>query len=264
MKMLTLTLVAAIALYALLCLLVLATQRKQIYYPTPETDAAAQAVRLPVDGAELKLWRVGAESAAALIYFGGNAEDVGAKAILLQSHLPERSLYLVNYRGYGGSTGVPAESAINADALRVFDHVSESHDRIAVMGRSLGSGVATFIAANRPLEKMVLITPFDSITEVAAAAFPYLPMRWLITERFDSRSRVSALTVPTLVVIAENDAIIPLARSEALIAGFAARPPVVTVIPGAGHNDLHEHPAYAQAIAAFLAPTETMADETRN
>ncbi len=253
MKTLALFAAALAALYAALCLLVFATQRKQIYYPTAESQSAhATALRLPVDGAELKIWSVDRGGADALVYFGGNAEDVSANAAMLKNLLPGYSLFLVNYRGYGGSTGSPSEKALYADALRVFDYVAARHQNIAVMGRSLGSGVGSFVAVNRPLGKAILVTPFDSLAEVAAGFFPYLPVSLLLTERFESVARVSRIAAPTLVIVAENDEIIARRHSDRLIAGFTEHQPVVAVIPGAGHNDLQDDPAYAAALSEFL------------
>lgn len=251
----TLALFAAVfaALYAALCLLVFATQRKQIYYPTAESYAAgATALRLPVDGAELKIWSVDRGGADALVYFGGNAEDVGANVAMLKNLLPGYSLFLVNYRGYGGSSGSATEKTLYADALQVVDYVAARHPNIAVMGRSLGSGVGSFVAVNRPLGKVILVTPFDSLADVAAGFFPYLPVSLLLTERFDSVARVSRISAPTLVIVAENDEIIARHHSDRLIAGFTGRQPIVAVIPGAGHNDLQENPAYAATLREFL------------
>jgi hypothetical protein len=104
MKTLAMLALALAALYAALCLLVFATQRRQIYYPTVESHAAeADALRLPVQEAELKIWSIDRGGADALVYFGGNAEDVSANLAMLKAILPGYSLFLVNYRGYGGS-----------------------------------------------------------------------------------------------------------------------------------------------------------------
>lgn len=253
MKTLAMLALALAALYAALCLLVFATQRRQIYYPTVESHAAeADALRLPVQEAELKIWSVDRGGADALVYFGGNAEDVSANLAMLKAILPGYSLFLVNYRGYGGSTGSPSEAALYADALRVFDYVAARHENVSVMGRSLGSGVSSFVAVNRAVDRVVLVTPFDSLAAVAAGFFPYLPVALLITDRFDSAARVGRITAPTLVIVAEHDEIIGRTHSDRLIAGFAERRPIVATIPGAGHNDLQENPAYADALSDFL------------
>jgi hypothetical protein len=267
-KSLAILILVAAALYAAVCVLVYATQRSQIYYPTPESHTtAATAIRLPVDGADLKIWNVARDSGAAVIYFGGNAEDVGANAATLGSTLPDRSLYLVNYRGYGGSSGSPDEKALFADALEVFEFVAARNQRVAVIGRSLGAGVAAFLAANRPVEKVVLITPFDNLAAVAASVFPYLPLSLLITDRFDSLTLAPRITAPTLVIIAANDEIIGRSRTDALIAGFSERKPAIAVIPDAGHNDLQNYPEFGAALDGFFhrgTPERAATEPTRD
>ena len=134
----------------------------------------------------------------------------------------DRSLFLVNYRGYGGSSGQPAEAALFADALAVFDHVRREHSEIAVMGRSLGSGVAVFVASARPVERLVLVTAFDSLVNVAKEYFRWLPLGLLLRDRYESVSRAGEVKTPVLMVIAGEDEIIPRARSEALAKAFPA------------------------------------------
>ena len=99
---------------------------------------------------------------------------------------PDRSLFLVNYRGYGGSSGQPSEAALFADALAIFDHVRREHSEIAVMGRSLGSGVAVLVASERPVEQLVLVTAFDSLVNVAREYLRWLPVGRLLRDRYDS------------------------------------------------------------------------------
>ena len=165
----------------------------------------------------------------------------------------EHSLYLVNYRGYGGSSGRPSEMALLADALAVFDHVRTQHPDIAVMGRSLGSGVAVQLAAARPVSRLVLVTPFDSLVNVAKEYFRWLPVGLLMRDRYESASRAHTVQAPVLIVIAGEDEIIPGRRSEALAEAFAPGQVQVVVVPGVGHNTLDLLPQYLESVQAFLA-----------
>jgi len=251
--LLTFMAVVAVAYLALVAF-VYATQRGQIYFPTPEShNPPAQALWVDSDGERIKVWVVARPESRALLYFGGNAEDVANNIDLFAEAFPDRSLYLVNYRGYGGSGGRPSEAGLRADALAIFDHVRRERAEIAVMGRSLGSGVAVQLAAERPVERLVLVTAYDSLVNVAREYFRWLPVGLLLWDRYDSAGRAREIDVPVLIVIAGEDEIIRRARSEALADAFAPEQTQVEVIPDVGHNTLDWSPAYLEAVRRFLA-----------
>jgi hypothetical protein len=129
------------------------------------------------------------------------------------------------------------------------------------MGRSLGSGVAVFVASERPVQQLVLVTAFDSLVNVAREYFRWLPVGWLMRDRYESASRASAVSAPVLVVVAGEDEIIPRARSEALVAAFAPGQVQVVVVPDVGHNTLDLSPAYLGAVRGFLAATAADVEE---
>jgi pimeloyl-ACP methyl ester carboxylesterase len=241
--------------YLALCALMYFGQRSQIYFPVRESDPpGAAAIRLAMaDGANLKIWVVPRPGPHALVYFGGNAEDVAGNLPAFASAFPAHSLYLVNYRGYGGSGGVPSESALLADAAALFDYLRPRHPQISVMGRSLGSGVAVHLASVRDVHRLVLVTPYDSLVNVASEHFRYLPVGWLMRDRYESAKRVPAVRAPTLVVVAGADEIIPRQRSEALVAAFPAAQVRSELLPGATHNGLDQMPQYLERVEEFLA-----------
>jgi hypothetical protein len=210
------------------------------------------------------VWVVPRPGGRALLYFGGNAEDVAGTVELLAEALPDRSLYLVNYRGYGGSSGRPSETALLADGLVVYDRVQAEHPDVAIMGRSLGSGVAVFVASERPVDRLVLVTAFDGLVNVARAHFGWLPIGWLIRDRYDSASRAREVEAPVLIVIAGEDEIIPRARSEALTAAFSPGRVRVVVVPDVGHNTLDLSPPYLQSVAAFLSGSRAATSPRRS
>jgi hypothetical protein len=242
----------ATIIYVGLCLILFLTQRSQIYWPTPEVTADAEALRIASGDASLKIWVVRRAGPNALIYFGGNAEDVAANLPDFKQAFPDHSLFLANYRGYGGSSGRASEAALFADALALFDVVREQHPHVAVVGRSLGSGVATWLASERDVEKLVLITPFDSLAAVAQGYFRVFPVRLLMRDKFDSAGRASRIRAPTLIVVAADDEVIPRVRSDALVAAFTTQPVTVEVIAGAGHNSLDLFPRYLNSMQQFL------------
>jgi len=240
--------------YIGLCAWVYATQRAQIYFPVPETHRPdAQVLWIDSQGERLKVWVVPRAGSRALVYFGGNAEDVAGNLDLFSAAFPTHSLYLVNYRGYGGSSGRPSETALFADALAVYEHVRGEHSDITVMGRSLGSGIAVQLASARPVERLVLVTAYDSLVNVARAHIRFLPIGLLMRDRYESASRAGRVRAPVLIVIAGEDEIIPRARSEALVKAFPASQVRVEVVPGVGHNTLDLSPVYLGAVRGFLA-----------
>lgn len=240
--------------YLSLCAWLYLTQRSQIYFPAPEVNPpGAQSIRLASGDATLKIWVVQRPGPRALVYFGGNAEDVSGNLPAFTSSLPGYSLYLVNYRGYGGSTGSPSESALVADANAIYDHLRERYSEISVMGRSLGTGVAVQLAAAREVRRLVLVTPYDSLARVAGARFPMFPVELLMRDRYDSASWVRAVRAPVLAIIAGNDEIIPRANSTALVSEFPKSQIRVALLEGATHNSVDQDPGYLRAVRDFFA-----------
>jgi pimeloyl-ACP methyl ester carboxylesterase len=243
----------ALVVYASACAALFAYQRSLIYFPQPRSfGGAADTQRVQVAGAELVVSARQHAGPKALIYFGGNAEDVSASLASFSRALPEYAIYMLHYRGYGGSTGKPSEELLHADALALFDQVRLKHADIALVGRSLGSGVAARLAAERPAYRIVLVTPYDSIQEIAAEQFPYFPVRWLLTDKFESWRFAPAIRVPTLLLQAEHDEVIPGASTERLHAAFAPGVASRIVIRAASHNTISERAQYFEAIRAAL------------
>jgi len=246
--------VAALFIYGALCVLLYIAQDRLLYLPTSEVNPpGATAVRLTGGDVILKLWQLHPNARSALIYWGGNAEDVAANLPDFDAAFPDRAVYLVNYRGYGGSTGRPSEAALVSDAAVIYDWVRAHHDRIAVMGRSLGSGIATALAASRPIERLILVTPYDSIANVAADHFSAFPVHWLLKDRYDSLVRIGNVQAPVLAIVAEHDEVVSRARSNTLIGGIPPNLRQTLLIPGATHNDISAFPVYLPALREFLA-----------
>jgi len=243
----------ALLVYAGICAALYLAQRSLIYHPTPRSRSdRAEALSIATDGAVLKIWHVPGQGERALLYFGGNAEDVAANIAPFAAAFPSTSLYLANYRGYGGSTGSPAEKAILADAEILFDRVHAEHPRVAVIGRSLGSGVAVHLAGVRNVTKLALITPYDSVLRIAQRQLPFVPVSWLLEDTFDSSAKAPRVRAPVLVLLAELDSVIPREHSERLVASFAPGPVTVRTIAGATHDSISASPEYASALAEFL------------
>jgi pimeloyl-ACP methyl ester carboxylesterase len=243
----------ALLLYAAACIALFAFQRSLIYFPQPRAyGGRADALTLPAAGADILVSVRPHAGPKALLYFGGNAEDVSASLASFSKAFPEYAIYLLHYRGYGGSSGKPSEKLLHADARALFDKVNLDHPEIAVVGRSLGSGVALRLAAERPVARLVLVTPYDSIQEIAAQQFPFFPVRWLLTEKFESSRYAPAIRVPTLLLQAEHDEVIPRSSTERLNAAFAKDVASLIIIRGTGHNTISDTAQYLDAMRAAL------------
>jgi pimeloyl-ACP methyl ester carboxylesterase len=240
-------------LYAAACAALFTFQRSLIYFPQPKSyGGPAETMTLPVDGTAIRVTVRAHAGPKALIYFGGNAEDVSASLPSFSRAFPDYAIYLLHYRGYGGSAGKPSEAAIVADARALFDKVHQEHAEVALVGRSLGSGVAVRLASERPAVRLVLVTPYDSIEAIAAQQFPYFPVRWLLADKFDSAHNAPAIRVPTLILQAEHDEVIPRASTERLNAAFASGVAKLVVIPGTGHNTISDTTQYLDTMRAVL------------
>ena len=238
-------------------------QERLIFFPQPVASTAhlpARASPLEVvaaDGTHLRGWVVkGATTPApAVIYFGGNAEEVSWT--LADARWPRQwSIVSLNYRGYGTSEGTPGEPALTADALAIYDAVTQRQDidprRIVVFGRSLGTAIAVHLAAERSIAGAVLVSPYDSLTEIGKRHYPWLPVSLLLRHRFDALADATRNRTPLLAIVGGADSIIPPERSRALFDAWAG-PKTWQVVPGADHNDLGNDDVFWPSVAKFLA-----------
>jgi len=250
MKSILLTL---LLFYVLCSLTFCALQRKFLYFPQPARHMFGEAnIHFDIEGEQLNGWVLNDGQARALIYYGGNAENIEDNIPFFDAVLPGYSVYLIPYRGYGDNTGAPTEQALYSDAVHIYQQIKGKHESISLMGRSLGSGVATYVAANRQVDKLVLVTPFDSIENVAKDIYWMLPVSLFIKDKFHSLSRVKDITAKTYIFIAENDQVISRTRTEQLVAQFGEQLVEVIVVSGAGHNTISQYSTYVDGIRRAL------------
>jgi len=227
------------------CLALYIVQRSFIYLPPQNATAeAGETSWLHVPGAEVKVSERPYPGEKAVLYLGGNAEDVSASLPVLKEAFPDHALYLLHYRGYTGSSGAPSEQALVSDALTLFDKIAVDHPEIVVIGRSLGSGVAVHVASLRPVRKLVLVTPYNSMQEMAVRRFPLFPIRWMLKDKYESWRYASQVKAPTLIVAAEFDDVIPMWSTKRLLSHFASGIATMKVIDGTGHNSISVNLAY--------------------
>lgn len=225
-------------------------------------DAEETGLAAP-DGVVLRGWLVkgrGQGPHPLLIYFGGNAEEVSTFIPQAEAYAEAGwSVLLMNYRGYGASGGSPGEKELFEDAALIYDAFSGRDDvekgHIAVMGRSLGTGVAVYLASMRRVSGVVLVSPYDSLAAVAGEKYPVVPVSLLLRHRFDSLSRAPSIDAPMLAVLAGEDRVISRERSMALIEKWGGRRTLV-MVEGEGHNSVGANPAFREAVVGFLKGLE--------
>lgn len=195
-----------------------------------------------------------AKKSPLLIYFGGNAEEVSGE-ITEFDQFKEWSLLLINYRGYGLSQGKPSEKNLFNDAVLVYDIFSKRADidkeRIVAIGRSLGTGVAVYLASQRAIKAAILITPYDSIKNLAQELYPYVPVSWLLKHHFDSKALAPAIKIPMLALIAQNDQTIPPSHAFALVEAWGGTV-YQKIIPDIDHDNITLGRGYWESIKRFL------------
>ena len=240
--------------YALICTYMYAQQRSLVYLPqytqvpAEQTDFALQRGDITLRG-----WLVNPGRERALLYFGGNAESLQYLREPMAQWFPDHSVYLLAYRGYGASDGKPTQALLIDDAVALFDQLRQEDALrpIAAIGRSLGSGVAAGLASERPLDRLVLVTPFDSLVDVAARHYPWLPVHWLMQERYPVTEYLARYTGPVLVVRAGRDEVIPPVNTDRLLATLP-RSTQVLDLPSSGHNVDLFGAASAPTLVSFL------------
>ena len=241
-----------VLIYLLLCLALFAFQRNLLYFPTPEYEHPYTTTLFSSDNEQLKVLILNEGKETAILYFGGNAESVVHNAAQLAADFPNDTVYLVNYRGYGGSSGQPTEAGIYADTLYIYDAIKSKHHTISAIGRSLGSGVATYLAANRTIHKMILITPYDSIQNVAKSHYPFFPISLLIQDEFNSAKYAADLETNTLILIASHDTVVPRPNTMQLISAFSPTYLSAQTIPKTTHNTISDEIIFHELMHDFM------------
>jgi len=256
----------AAAVYALVVAGAYLLQRQLMYHPDRTRvapvvlglDGVEEVVLQRPAGVDLIAWFAAPQDGRpTIVFFHGNAGSVASRAARVAYWAGRgHGVFFMNYRGYGGSGGSPSEADNVADAIAALDYLAErgiAAERTVVYGESLGSSVAVQVAAQRPVAAVVLEAPFTSATDVAAGVYPFLPVRLLLKDRYNSMALIEDIDVPLLIVHGRGDRIVPFAHGERLFAR-AREPKTFFAVPDAAHNDL-DRPDIRERVAAFLAET---------
>jgi len=245
-------------------------QRGLIYFPdsqVPDVTAAGLPSAEPVefeteDDLRLAGWFISAGTPSTgytVIVFNGNGGDRGDRAELA-AQIAARGIavFLFDYRGYGGNPGLPSERGLARDARAALACVGRRPDvdarRLVFFGESLGAAVAVRLAIEFPPAALALRSPFASLASVGKHHYPFLPVRWLLRDRYPTIDRIARIQSPLLVVAGDADQVVPIGESEALFHA-APYPKRLVVLPGADHNDaeLVSGPALVRALLDLLS-----------
>lgn len=255
-------LLACLVVYGVVAALMYLMQRSLMYVPdtarTPPASVGLDAEEIALhtaDGENVIAWHVPPrEGRAVVLYFHGNGGALNLRADRFRELVSDGTgLLALSYRGYGGSSGRPTEAGLLADANAAYDFAASRYGagRIVPWGESLGTGVAVALAAEKPVARMLLESPFTSAVDIAAATYFFLPVRLLMHDQFRSDARIARVTVPVLVLHGDRDTIVPLSYGERLYELIRA-PKRFQRMPGAGHND-HDAFGAIALVRPFIA-----------
>lgn len=263
------TAVAIAAIYLLLVLAGWLVQRRLMYFPSLERvspasvglpEASERVLETP-DGARVLMWYAPAKSGApTILYFHGNGGSLKERSERFARYTEGGlGMLMMTYRGYGGSTGTPSEAANVADAKLAYAWLIENGVAardIILYGESLGSGIATQIAAANPVRGLVLDAPYTSIVDVAARQYPFLPVRALLLDRYETLRYIGRVKAPLLIIQGERDQVIPVGMGRAVYAA-APEPKRMITFPDAGHSNHHRYGSTA-AVLGWIADLTRM------
>ncbi|MDH3974946.1 MAG: hypothetical protein OEV42_11765 [Deltaproteobacteria bacterium] len=247
-----------ILIYGGLCLYIYSVQESLIFFPVKadysrQLNKHSEEIIYKVNGLKLHGWLINKHLAnkKLIVYYGGNAEDVYYN-INHFSNLTAAAL-LINYRGYGYSEGTPGEEALFSDALKILQIAKTNYKpkKTIIFGRSVGTGIASFVASKVECSGVILITPFDSMSNLAGEHYPLYPTSLLLRHKFDSTRYAPKITSPVLVVYGSKDRIIPNERTENLLNFFKVKYKKVR-IDGADHNDIAGYSKYWHEVSKFV------------
>lgn len=265
-------LVSAVIVYAVILLLVFLFQARLVYFPEVERrlNATPRAAGLEFEEVSLRTaddetlhgWWVPASAArGTVLLLHGNAGNISHRLeyLTMFNRLGYAAL-IIDYRGYGKSSGRPSEDGTYRDAEAAWQYLIEAHGLkprdIVLFGESLGGGVATWLALQHPPRALALASTFTSVPDLGAQVYPWLPVRWIARIGYNNIDRIRRITAPVLIAHSRDDDIIPFSHGQALF-GAANEPKQFLELRG-GHNDgfIFVREEWVLELGAFLKRAE--------
>ena len=231
-------------------------QQHLMYYPATERvapsaenlDGVEERVLSTPDGERVLVWYGRAKPGMpTLLYFHGNAGSLADRAERIRKYMAKGyGMFMMTYRGFGGSTGKPSERANVADANLAYEALVAAGvgpEDIIIYGESLGSNVAVQVAAKRKAAGLILDAPYTSMIDLAKLHYPQIPLRWLMTDRYDTLSAIGDVHMPLLIIQGGKDDIVPPAMGRAVLAA-AHEPKQLAAFPEADHTEHYKYGSY--------------------
>lgn len=190
-----------------------------------------------------------ATDAGLILYFGGNADDA-THFVTYVKELQGYDIIAFNYRSYGSSTGTPSEQALFEDALKIYDTYAKGR-KVVLIGRSLGSGVATYLASQRVVDGLVLVSPYDSILSLAKLKYPFFPIDLLLKNKFETTTYLPFVKSKIAIIEVEGDTVVPHYHLEKLLEVMPSRP-LHVLLAHTTHGKILEHPAFTSELQTIL------------
>lgn len=259
--------IISIVLYLGICTLLYFSQDKLLFHPQPSSQAEIIEIIKTNPNFDTLCFQMKdgnrtygfiskdtlSEKLPLVLYFGGNAEEV-SHLMEYQTYFPNTVMALLNYRSFGLSKGIISEKTMFSDALEVYDQLITNpgidSNRIIVIGRSIGTGVATYLSSQRKTNATVLITPYENMIDVAFEKYPFVPIGFLIKHRFESDKYAPTITSPMLALISKNDRVIPNPHAYSLVNVWKGRTTVLEV--NEDHNSIMNNKDVWKKIEEFV------------
>jgi len=243
-------------------------ERRYIFFPTSEIEMTPAHMGLDyedvffstVNDNLLHGWYVPGSGNGAWLWFHGNGGNVSHRVTELEQlhHRLGVDLLIFDYQGYGRSQGRPSEGGTYQDARAALAYLQQHHGRnagpIVYYGHSLGTAIAVELAVEHPPAGLVLVSPFTSVKDMSRLAFPWLPVSWLLKDKYNTLGRIPSVRGPLLILHGSQDELVPVSHGAKLFEA-ATEPKSFQALPQAGHNDTFQAggEAYWNAIEGFLA-----------
>ncbi len=208
-----------------------------------EEDAVINAIHFKVENPK-----------GVILYFHGNAGDLSRWGLIAEYFVEKQyDVLIMDYRTYGKSTGKLSEDALYKDAQYCYDYLKERYkeNEITLYGRSLGTGIATYLASKNKPNQLILETPYYSITDVAQSRFPMFPVEKLLKYKFPTHQYIQQVSCPITIFQGTDDGVVPYASAEKLLKLNIENLNFIT-IEGGGHNNLIEFEDYHSKVKKIL------------
>jgi len=254
MKKLKPIIITILSLYFIFGILLYINQNKFLYHPKTNIKHKYKNIFIKNNKEKIQIIGINTDKNKAILYFGGNAENVSKSTDYIKKQFPNYAIYLMVYRGFGLSSGKPSEKGIFSDALALYDYVHKQHKNISIGGRSLGSGIAAYVASKRDVKKLALITPFNSIENIAQDKYPIYPISILLNDKYNTEDKVKDINAKTLIITAEKDKLVLKKYSDKLIKKFKELKKDLKIIEikGRGHGDISSDKKYFKDMQEFI------------